>query len=206
MSNALTKTEQQDLAKCEAVVTHGIATFHEVGRALCEIRDRRLYRATHATFDAYLRSKTAWGFGRSQAYRLIDAAGVVADLSPNGGQMPANERQTRPLVDLPPEQRREVWQQATADGQPTAGRVAELAAKALEGLPPEQKRERIEAEERQLLADRPAKVHGISDDSEWLGAVRRAISKCKRLLQQRVGTERAIEYQDMSLQEAESCA
>ena len=62
-----------------------------------EIRDERLYRETHASFEAYLDDR--WSLARARAYRLIDAARVIAVLSPTG-DIPSNERQARELVPL----------------------------------------------------------------------------------------------------------
>ena len=81
--------EAAALARCEATIARGVKTFVEVGAALTEIRDARLYRATHTSFDDYCRER--WQFGRSHAYRLIDSAAVVANLSPIGDALPANE-------------------------------------------------------------------------------------------------------------------
>jgi hypothetical protein len=85
------------LRELEEVVERGLATFVEVGRALQEIRDAQLYRATHA-------------------YRLIDAAEVKVALSPIGDIR--NEAQARELVPLwrkNPTDAEQVWRDAGAD-------------------------------------------------------------------------------------------
>jgi hypothetical protein len=91
----LAPTEQAELAECEAVVREGLRTFVEVGQALMRIRDGRLYRATHATFDGYVRDQ--FGVGQAYAHRLIGAAAVA--LSPIGDKI-TNEAQARELVPL----------------------------------------------------------------------------------------------------------
>ena len=91
----LVEAETIRLAALERVIERGKQTFIEVGEALAEIRTKRLYRETHATFEEYLRKR--WGMGRSQAYRLIDASGVVAAMSPIGDK-PASEAQARALA------------------------------------------------------------------------------------------------------------
>ncbi|HET7037948.1 MAG TPA: hypothetical protein VFI42_19905, partial [Thermomicrobiaceae bacterium] len=60
------------LAELEAVIERGVPTFMEVGQALAEIRDARLYRETHTTFEAYCRER--WGFTSSRARQLIGAS------------------------------------------------------------------------------------------------------------------------------------
>lgn len=147
----LSHLERQDLDALEARVGAGLGGFVQVGLALLEIKDRRLYRAEHATFEAYLAVR--WGLGRSQAYRLIDAAGVAAVVSPDGDDGPQRESQMRPLVGLPPAEQRAAWQAATRDGQnPTGAQVQAAAAAVLARLSPERQREVIEAEERAVLA------------------------------------------------------
>ena len=95
---ALIPAERDQLAALEGVVERGLATFVEVGRALAEIRDARLYRESHATFADYLRER--WDMGRSQGYRLIDAAAVVDVVSPNGDTAPPSEAVARELAPL----------------------------------------------------------------------------------------------------------
>ena len=60
------------LASREAAITAGLRSFVAMGESLCDIRDRRLYRETFATFEGYCRAR--WGWSQSQADRLIDAA------------------------------------------------------------------------------------------------------------------------------------
>lgn len=61
------------LAELEALIQGGLRTFIEVGRALLEIRDRRLYRdAGYTEFDTYCRQR--WGWTEGYATRNIQAA------------------------------------------------------------------------------------------------------------------------------------
>lgn len=55
--NDLTPAEISDLDDLETTLRHGLAEYEEVGDALAEIRDRRLYRATHDSFEDYLRER-----------------------------------------------------------------------------------------------------------------------------------------------------
>ena len=99
-------------------------TFYEAGVALRELRDKRLYRSTHRTFEKYCRER--FRFQRSHSYQMIDAAGVVENLSAIGGQiLPTNERQVRPLTRLEPAQQLEAWQVAVeqAGGRLPSGRI-----------------------------------------------------------------------------------
>ena len=109
------------LPELERVIERGQQTFIEVGRALLEIRDRRLYRETHATFEAYCRER--WGWGRSNAYELMDAARVAGVLS-GTPDTPTSVRQARAMLDrLDPEEREQVRR-----GEATPRVVQKLAA------------------------------------------------------------------------------
>lgn len=112
MSAELTQREATALDRCEIVIERGIKTFVEVGNALLEIRDKKLYRTTYGTFEDYCAQR--WQLDRKYAYRIMDSARVHAaldagetdasadsGLSPIGDK-PANEAQARPLTRLLP--------------------------------------------------------------------------------------------------------
>lgn len=84
--------------------------FLKVGQALVTIRDKRLYRKSHATFADYCRKK--WQYGKSHAYHLIGAAETVKCLSTMVDALPKNERQIRPLLGLSNEQKTIAWKKA----------------------------------------------------------------------------------------------
>jgi hypothetical protein len=112
---------RQALAECEATIERGLATFREVGAALLRIRDERLYRNSHTTFEEYVRER--WGFSKPYAHRQIQAA-EIAGVVPVG-----TERQARELAPVKgdPEQVREAWAEANrrSGGKPTAADVRE---------------------------------------------------------------------------------
>ena len=119
----LTPEEQRDRLYLERKVERA---FYEAGKALQSLRDRRLYRSTHKTFEEYCRDR--FGYNRSRSYQFIDAAIVVDNLQecPQIVDIfPTREAQVRPLTPLEPPQQREVWQQAveTAGGKVPSGRV-----------------------------------------------------------------------------------
>ncbi len=100
--------------------------FYEAGKALQQLRDRKLYRSTHGTFEEYCRDR--FSYNRSRSYQLIDAA-VVVDVLQECPQIvdifPTKEGQVRPLTQLEPDQQRQVWQQAVqaSGGKIPSGRV-----------------------------------------------------------------------------------
>ena len=81
MTTIVTKT-LRTLAECENVIERGLATFVEVGQALMEIRNRRLYREQYETFEDYCRER--WGWSKTHVNRQIDAAQVAMTLTPMG--------------------------------------------------------------------------------------------------------------------------
>lgn len=105
---SLTSGEQSELTHCETVIARGWENFIEVGEALRTIRDRRLYREHHPSFEAYCINR--WQYRRSYAYYLVGAAEVIGHLSGNDKTpLPRCEAQVRPLIGLPPDTIREVW-------------------------------------------------------------------------------------------------
>ena len=66
----LSQPEGERLAQCEATIRRGLHTFVEVGQALAEIRDSRLYRATHETFATYLDDRI------EEAYQSFELGGA----------------------------------------------------------------------------------------------------------------------------------
>lgn len=77
----LDPAEQARLAECESTIERGLSTFGQVGAALLGIRDGRLYRDTHRTWETYLSER--WHISRAYAHRTIEAA-EVASMLPNG--------------------------------------------------------------------------------------------------------------------------
>lgn len=121
---SLTITEETRLAELEAVIEHGLKTFVDVGNALLEVRDSRLYRKEYSTFEDYCRDR--WGMSKRYANYQIEAARTIGNLGTIVPTLPATESQARPLTSLPPEVQAEAWQRAVEtapDGKITAAHV-----------------------------------------------------------------------------------
>lgn len=129
MQLPLSLEERDQLDVLEEVIDNGLQTFVDVGNALMEIRDGRLYREAFGTFEDYCRER--WGFTQQSATRYIRASQTVQNLqSEPMGSLPTSERQARPLTRLEPEQQREAWQRAVEtapEGKVTAKHVAQVA-------------------------------------------------------------------------------
>lgn len=122
---ALAADEAAQLAEHEAVIERGIKTFYEVGLALADIRDRKLYRAEYGTFEEY--AERRWQMSRRRAYQMIEAAGVVHNFSHSEIDAPATESQARELSRVPELERVAVWAETVerTRGKPTAAAVRE---------------------------------------------------------------------------------
>lgn len=100
MAEVLSLVEENELQQLELTISNGLQTFVEVGSALMTIRDQRLYRLAHSTFEEYCQQR--WGMERRHAYRLMDAAAAVENVSHGTQIAPQSERQARPLTKLEP--------------------------------------------------------------------------------------------------------
>ncbi len=138
VTDELTEEEESDRLNLERKVERA---FYEAGKALLQLRDRRLYRSTHRTFEDYVKER--FGMKQSRSYQMIDAAKVVDNLlekvpplvevsgdfsqkvPPLVEVLPTSERQVRPLTKLEPEQQREAWAKAveSAGGKVPSGRI-----------------------------------------------------------------------------------
>ncbi|MBD2731313.1 hypothetical protein H6G96_34650 [Nostoc sp. FACHB-892] len=120
----LTEQEIRDRLNLERKVERA---FFEAGKALTELRNRRLYRSTHKTFEDYCRDR--FGHSRRQSYLLMDAAVVFDNLlekcDPMDHILPTSERQVRPITKLEPQEQQEVWLRAVelAGGKVPTGRI-----------------------------------------------------------------------------------
>jgi histone H3/H4 len=124
----ITLAESNRLIELEKIIEAGRQTFVEVGTALAEIRDSRLYKSDFKTFEDYCIHK--WGFKRAHAHRLIKAAGIARDLSPVG-DIPS-ERAAREIAKVPKEKREAVIKTAITEaksaGRPITAKDIQIAA------------------------------------------------------------------------------
>src|SRR4051812_5293052 len=95
----LRRMSQERLAQLEATIHQGLTTFIEVGRALAEIMEFKLYLlAGFKTFNDYTTERI--GISRSGAVHKIDAAKVVDLLAAESLPPPTSEMQARALAPL----------------------------------------------------------------------------------------------------------
>jgi len=164
----LSVAEKSRLDELTGVVDRHLKSFMEVGRALSEIRDARLYRNTHESFEEFCKEK--WDIGRNYANKQIAAYEVTTNLSSNGYncthqltspdqmamepqpvfRLPMNEAQVRPLVEAKlsgPEQL-EIWGRVCEEAGPDGKITAAMVAKAVKGKNQEDVKETLKGARR----------------------------------------------------------
>ncbi len=130
----LTPDERKVLDELELFITDNIKVFFGVGVALIRIRDDKLYRQTHPTFEAYCRDR--FDMAARTAYQYICASETVGRIKKCAqiARIPANEAQVRPLTRLEPDAQLQAWQmvvETAPDGKITARHVAGVVANLL---------------------------------------------------------------------------
>ena len=88
----LSAPERLRKEQLEAIVAGGLAKFLQVGTALAELRNRRLYRTEFVTFEEYVRSK--FGLHRSSVDGVIRSAQTAQVLLEAGVKLPADTTPT----------------------------------------------------------------------------------------------------------------
>jgi hypothetical protein len=132
----LTYDEQRDRHRLELRVEQA---FYQAGKALAQLRQRRLYRSTHKTFEAYCQDR--FGFTRRHSDCLIAGAVVVENLQQmrtiHSQILPTKLEQIKPLASLKPDKQRQVWDKAleTANGKVPSGRIVKEIVEQLKEKP-----------------------------------------------------------------------
>lgn len=137
VGNKLNAAERTKLAKFEATIQGHFESFRLAGDALQNIRDSRLYRETHATFEDYCREK--WDMSKTQANRLIAAAKVVENISsvaPRAVTEHLTESVIRSLAVLDPKDQKKAFRQAVKDAPAATGITAKIVTKAAHEVAP----------------------------------------------------------------------
>jgi hypothetical protein len=129
----LTAQEKVRFTELEAIVETHLETFLSVGRALAEIRNKRLYRQQFGTFEDYCVKR--WGFSGARGLDLVRSASVAESLlagpaAPQNGDAPLppdlSADTLRPLQRLDSPLQSAVWRLASQVGKPTHHVVAKI--------------------------------------------------------------------------------
>ncbi len=98
-NSGINDENESELLRLERLVERGI---YQAWKALKEIKERRLYKISHSSFESYCKER--FGFTRDSAYLKIKAADIYENLEQNlptnGRQfpMPTSERQLRDIA------------------------------------------------------------------------------------------------------------
>jgi hypothetical protein len=167
-------SELDHLRHCEAIVKKGSEVFLEVGNALAEIRDQKLWKhadppegeADYASFDDYRDRK--WGFTERHVRQIRQDSDTVNRLDRKHASAITSQRQATALSRLPEDQRAGVIEAIQAEGKPlTARAIKEAAAKILPDEPDDSTLSRWGGDDRD---DDPAGIEGPEQEEAkpWL--------------------------------------
>ncbi|MEA5537363.1 hypothetical protein [Crocosphaera sp. XPORK-15E] len=131
----LTPSEQSEKQHLENLVIGAVWT---AGFALRQLRDKRLYRDTHSSFEQYCREQ--FGHTRQKSDYLIVGATIYENLTTNRCQiLPTTEYQVRPLGVLDPPVQVQAWSEAVtiASGKVPTSRIVRQVVRELTRQPRE---------------------------------------------------------------------
>ncbi len=128
-SSLLSEAEKEERDSLERTVEQA---FYVAGHALKILRDKKLYRETHDSFESYVKER--FDFTRRAADYLISAAEVVDNLKREQfvlrtNVLPTKESQCRSLARLSPEKQQIAWHKAVekAGGKVPSSRIIKEA-------------------------------------------------------------------------------
>lgn len=132
MSEKLTVSEALDLQKHEKVIQQHKEAWEQVGHALMDIQDRRLYRKEYKSFDDYLKER--WGWTKQHGHRLIDGAKLKAEITKESpvGDAITTERAARALKKVPKNKRLAVVEKIVENGQAVTSTTVKEAAEVVQ--------------------------------------------------------------------------
>jgi hypothetical protein len=113
-SSRLSELEKSRLKECLECIDHGLQSYVKMGQALATIRDEKLYRETHNTFEDFASEVVV--IARARAYQLIENSSVylemskILDISEPSLRMPARESHIAELARIKsPKMRMKIW-------------------------------------------------------------------------------------------------
>lgn len=159
ITDKLSPSERKQRQFCIERVMHSLNSLKAAAEALHELREDRLYRETHRTFEAFCRD--TFGLTRRTVNRKIAAAGVLrlleSEKHKNGTSdvpfLPNTEAQVMELAPMASGQQTAAWKsciERAGGKQPTLRQVRAVVSETLcrapnaEKLPDQQRREALQ--------------------------------------------------------------
>lgn len=174
VGNKLTAAERNRLTKYEATIRSHFESFRLAGEALKNIREARLYRETHDTFENYCREK--WDMSKTQANRLIAAAKVVENIStvaPKAVTEHLTESVIRSLAPLDPKEQKAAIKQAIKEAPASTGLTAKIVNRAAHEVAPSKFKKPNNGNRRQT-SDLIRRSELLDEVNSWERAQRKA--------------------------------
>jgi len=109
----LSEDEIDARERCLAVMDKHFLSWAEFGFAIREFRDRKLYRITHPTLEAFIKER--YDVGRSTYYQYINGVEVLENVRNADIKfplLPEKEALVRPLTRLDPDDQPRAWELA----------------------------------------------------------------------------------------------
>lgn len=125
----LSLAERAELRHLETMISRGWQTFIQVGEALNQINEKRLYREDFRTFEEYCQK--VWKWSRQRAYQMMDGA-KTARVMEEAGVPVTTERQARELKPVA-----KLVAGAPVEQRPHVAQVAMMQARTPAATPPE---------------------------------------------------------------------
>jgi protein gp37/ribosomal protein L12E/L44/L45/RPP1/RPP2 len=156
--DTLTTSERARFDELEAVIQDGLDAFIEVGNALAEVKEERLWREDYDSWNDYTQER--WELAGSTAYQRIHAAQTNGRLKEADVKPPSSTRANYELRDVPDADLPEALERARKIGNGNA--TASAAKQAAEEFKDDQEEEGSNAEEQRLHPD--GDLDGYLDD------------------------------------------
>jgi hypothetical protein len=132
----LSPHEKEIFVRMEDVIQSHLESFSKAGDALVAIRDGRLYRETHGTFEDYCRER--WEMSKTQANRLIAAASVIHNIGKVKESKDIaehlSESAVRPLTGLTPAQQQKVIRKVVEKAPPPVAGRSRVTARLVQNV------------------------------------------------------------------------
>ncbi len=125
----LTDDERERLVELEITIEKNLPAGLQLGLAIAEIKDCKLYRETHDSWEEYVRDR--FDIARRTAFQYIQSAHAYQLVHNCALTKPANESQVRPLLRLSDEAMPDAWTKAVEtapDGKVTGKHVSTVVS------------------------------------------------------------------------------